>query len=45
LFANNIGTIPPNTALIILIAGKKRYEVHASYDLSTNAKIIFQYKE
>ena len=45
LFANNLGTIPPNTALVIIMAGNDRYEVHASYDLSTNAKIIFQYKE
>ncbi|MEO5890291.1 MAG: hypothetical protein ABIQ31_08565 [Ferruginibacter sp.] len=45
LFANNLGTIPPNTALIIIMAGKERYEVHAAYDLSTNAKIIFQFKE
>ena len=40
LFANNLGTIPPNTALIIITAGKKRYELHASYDLKTNARII-----
>ncbi|MEP7142776.1 MAG: hypothetical protein ABI707_07895 [Ferruginibacter sp.] len=45
LFANNLGTIPPNTALIIIMAGNDRYEVHASYDLSTNATIIFQYKD
>jgi hypothetical protein len=45
LFANNLGTIPPNTALIIIFAGDERYEIHASYDLSTNAKIIFQYKK
>jgi len=45
LFANNLGSIPPNTALIVVMAGKERYEVHASYDLSTNAQIILQYKE
>lgn len=45
LFANNLGSIPPNTALIIIMAGNKRYELRASYDLQTNAKIIIQYKE
>lgn len=45
LFANNLGSIPPNTALIIFIANKKRYELRASYDLNTNAKIIIQYQE
>lgn len=45
LFANNLGTIPPNTALIIITAGKKRYELHASYDLKTNARIVVQYRE
>jgi hypothetical protein len=45
LFANNLGTIPPNTALIIINTGKERHELRASYDLQTNAKIIIQYKE
>ena len=45
LFANNLGTIPPNTALIIIMTGSKRYELRASYDFHTNAKIIIQYKE
>lgn len=43
LFANNLGTIPPNTALVVIVAGKKRYELFASYDLKTNAKIVFRY--
>jgi hypothetical protein len=45
LFADNLGSIPPNTALIVVMAGSSRYELHASYDLSTNAKIIIHYKE
>jgi hypothetical protein len=45
LFANNLGTIPPNTALIIITAGVKRYELRASYDLDTNAKILIEYKK
>jgi hypothetical protein len=43
LFANNLGTIPPNTALVVILAGNKRYELFASYDLKTNAKIVFRY--
>jgi hypothetical protein len=39
LFAHNLGDIPPNTALIIITAGNKRYELRASYDLLTNARI------
>ncbi len=42
LFANNLGSIPPNTALLIFTAGKKRYELHASYDLETNARILIK---
>lgn len=40
IFAHNLGTIPPNTALIIITMGKKRFELRASYDLSTNAQIL-----
>lgn len=43
LFANNLGTIPPNTALIVITDGKKRHELFASYDLKTNAKIVIRY--
>lgn len=43
LFADNLGTIPPNTALLIIYAGQKRYELHASYDLNNNAGIIIEY--
>lgn len=43
LFANNLGTIPPNTALLVIYAGEKRYELHASYDLKNNAGILVEY--
>lgn len=43
LFANNLGLIPPNTALVVIVAGNKRHELFASYDLKTNAKIVFKY--
>jgi hypothetical protein len=45
LYANNLGSIPPNTALIIIMAGKKRYELRASYDLQTNAEILIRRKD
>jgi hypothetical protein len=43
LFAENLGSIPPNTALLIIQAGGKRYELRSSADLSKNASIIFEY--
>jgi hypothetical protein len=43
LFAENLGTIAPNTALIVVTAGKKRYELRSSADLSKNAVLIFEY--
>ena len=42
--ANNLGDIPPNTALMVITAGKKRYEVFIASDEQTNAKVIIKYK-
>lgn len=44
LFAHNLGTIPPNTALLIITTSKERHELRASYDLSTNARIDIVHK-
>lgn len=44
LFANNLGSIPPNTALIVVEAGDKRYELHSSASLTENAVLVFEYK-
>lgn len=44
LFAENLGSIPPNTALIVVTAGKKRYELFASASLEANAVLVFEYK-
>ena len=44
LFADNLGSIPPNTALIVVTAGDKRYELHSSASLDENAVLIFEYK-
>jgi hypothetical protein len=45
LFADNLGTIPPNTGLLVVRDGDKRYQVHFSADLSKNAAIIFKRKK
>ncbi len=43
LFAENLGSIPPNTALIVIYAGDKRYELFASASLQENAVLVFDY--
>lgn len=43
LFAENLGTIAPNTALIIVQAGKDRYELNARSELNRNAVLRFVY--
>ncbi len=43
LFAENLGSIPPNTALIVIYAGKKRYELFSSASLEENAVLVFDY--
>jgi hypothetical protein len=44
LFAHNLGSIPPNTALLVIKAGKERYELRAEADLKKNATLIFEYE-
>lgn len=44
LFAENLGSIPPNTALIVITAGEKRYELFASASLEENAVLVFEYR-
>lgn len=39
MFANNLGTIPPNTALMLIYDGKKRYEVRLSSNLQKNGAV------
>lgn len=45
MVAKNVGRIPPNTAMLIIEAGSKRYQLKASSDLTKNAMIIFEYQE
>ena len=41
--ADNLGEIPPNTALMIIEADKKRIEIPIVADFKVNAKIIVEY--
>lgn len=43
MVAENLGEIPPNTALMVITAGRERYEVFLSSDESRNAKVIINY--
>ena len=45
LYADNLGKIPPNTALIIISDGEKRYELHSKANLSENAVLVLEYNK
>jgi hypothetical protein len=42
--ANNLGDVPPNTALMVITTAKMRKEVFITSDEKTNAKVIIVYK-
>jgi hypothetical protein len=44
MVADNEGTIPPNTSLMIVKAGDKRYEVRIISTEQKNATVIFKYE-
>jgi hypothetical protein len=44
MFAENLGSIAPNTGLLIVYDGKKRYEITFSGDLKKNSAILFKRK-
>ncbi|MGI8637195.1 MAG: hypothetical protein ACR2KZ_17525, partial [Segetibacter sp.] len=44
MFAENLGTIPPNTALAIIYAGDQRFELNLTSTLDKNAAIRFKRK-
>ena len=44
MFAENLGAFAPNTALIVVTAGKKRFELHSSANLNENAVLYIEYK-
>ncbi|PZX65922.1 hypothetical protein LX80_00416 [Hydrotalea sandarakina] len=43
-YANNLGDVPPNTALMVITAGNERHEIFITSDESNNAKVIITYK-
>lgn len=45
MFAENLGLIPPNTALMIINDGKNKYEVKVSSNLEKNAAIRIKRKK
>lgn len=45
MYADNLGTIPPNTALMIVRDGNKRYEVRITSDLKKSGTIRFVHKQ
>ena len=45
LFADNLGSIPPNTALLIITTKENRYEIRLSSDDSQNGSVEFFLKE
>ncbi len=44
MYADNLGYIPPNTALLVVTDGKKRYEVRVTSDLKKSGTIRFVHK-
>ena len=45
MFADNLGTIPPNTALMIITDGEKKHEVRLSSNLEKNATVRLKRKK
>lgn len=45
MVANNLGSIPPNTSIMVITTNNKRYEVFISSTEQKNAKIVIKQKE
>ena len=45
MFADNLGSIPPNTALMLLYDGNKRYDIRLSSNLQKNATVRIKRKK
>jgi hypothetical protein len=45
LVAENLGSIPPNTGLLIIQDGTERYQIRFSADMETNASVIIKKKK
>lgn len=44
MVADNLGTTPPNTALMVITCGNQRYELSLASDMKRSAKVIIQYE-
>lgn len=42
MYAENLGEIPPNTGLMVVMDGEKRYDLRFSADLKSSAAIVFR---
>lgn len=45
MYAENLGSIPPNTALMVIYDGNKRYEINVSSSTTTNGAVSFKLRE
>jgi hypothetical protein len=45
MYADNLGSIPPNTALLVITAGAKKYEVRLASSEEKSAAIKFRYEK
>lgn len=45
MYAENLGSIPPNTALMVIYDGDKRYELNVSSTDKTNGVVSFKLRE
>ncbi|MBK8496728.1 MAG: LamG domain-containing protein [Chitinophagaceae bacterium] len=45
MYAENLGSIPPNTALMVIYDGNKRYELNISSSKTTNGVVSFKLRE
>ncbi len=45
MYAENLGSIPPNTALMVIYDGEKRYELNVRSTKDTNGTITFKLRE
>jgi hypothetical protein len=44
MYADNLGSIPPNTALLLVTAGRRRHELRLSASDKKNAAVRFRYE-
>lgn len=45
MYADNLGTIPPNTALMVVTDGGKRYEVRMESDYGKSGTVVFKHND